>query len=531
MIIVLAPEASKPAADLVTAALRRSTTHSQVAQVSSEIPQEQGCEVVVVINPDKEINDYLLRAVARGNKIKVIIFGSLTNELMHIIGVAPREWPDRLLESACSDEALPGQYAESKAKISYTELASQLQGKSWNRPLERFDFADEWNNMGYGAVRADHSDWSISLPVQANLSCSIAEVESDAFTGLAYAAIKDLDHLSILWFNRTNGPIDSFEWQVIEDFLSSWRSSDLPCVPIIKEIPYGYDCCVTMRLDCDEDIESARELRAEYLRLEVPFSLAIHTQILQNISQHQLIKEMVERGESILSHSATHASNWGGSYKAAMDEARYSAEALKDITGILPKYAVSPFHQTPDYALQALADCGYSGCIGGIISSNPEFNLARGGELAGLPPRFIGHSQQHMLHGDCMLQGSDPLAMSKRAFMLARETNTLFGYLDHPFSERYSYGWLDETSRISAHRDLIRFIKDSVERPLFLSEVAALDFLLYKSGILITDQEQAYIVQMDHASNLTDYDLTIEYRGETFKAINGLCLTKFNSCL
>lgn len=529
MIIVLAPEASKQAADLATAALRRSATHSQVAQVSGEFPQEEGCEVVVAINPDKEISDYLLKAVAGGKKLKVIIFGSLTREIMDIIGVMPREWPDQLFESASSEDALPGQYAESKAKISYTELSSKLHGKSWNRPLERFDFADEWNNMGYGAVRADHSDWSISLPIQVNTSCSIAEVESNDFNGLAYAAIKDLDNLSILWFNRTNGPIDSFEWRIIEDFLSGWRSSDLPCVPIIKEIPYGYDCCVTMRLDCDEDIESARELRSEYLRLEVPFSLAIHTQVLQNTSQHRLIKEMLERGESILSHSATHASNWGGSYTAAMNEAHYSAEALKEATGMLPKYAVSPFHQTPDYALQALADCGYSGCIGGIISCNPEFNLARGGELAGLPSRFIGHSQQHMLHGDCMLLGSDPLTISKRAFMLARETNTLFGYLDHPFSERYSYGWLDETSRIRAHRDLILFIKDSVERPLFLAEVAALDFLLYKSGVLITDQEQAYIVHMDDTSELTDYDLTIEYRGETFKAINGLCLTKFNS--
>src|SRR5690606_27172436 len=110
-------------------------------------------------------------------------------------------------------------------------------------------------------------------------------------------------------------------------------------------------------------------------------------------------------------------------------------------------YAVSPFHQSPQYALEALCDVGYSGCIGGIIRNDPEFLLARGGELAGFPVGFIGHSQQCMLHGDCLLEAGDPLAIYKMAFDQALETRSLFGYLDHPFSERYQYGWVDEESR------------------------------------------------------------------------------------
>lgn len=527
MIIVLAPKNSQPAALLVTAALRRSTTFGQVELISSALVEaHQAYDLIIAINPDQEISEYLTKEISKKRSIKVILFGALTEGLMHLLDAAPREWPSQLEAAACSEQALAGQYAESSAMIHYNDLGCGLQAQSWQRPLERFDFTNEWNNLGYGAVRADRSDWSIAMPIQANKSCSLAEISSNEFDGLAYAALKDLNCASILWFNRANGPIDSFEWKVVEDFISNWRSSDLPCIPVIKEIPHGYDCCITMRLDCDEDVESARDLRHEYQKLEVPFSLAIHTRNLQDPNQHHLIREMAAEGESILSHSATHASNWGGSYAAALDEASFSAEALKKLTGKTPKYAVSPFHQTPSFALQALADCGYSGCIGGIISCNPEFLLARGGELAQTPRRFIGHSQQHMLHGDCLLEGADPLETSKRAFGLAKETGMMFGYLDHPFSERYSYGWSDEVSRINAHKDLILFIKNSTERPLFLSEDSSLDFLRFKSGIQIVDRDQEFVVCIDDTANSMTHDACIEYRGETFKATNGLTLLK-----
>ena len=529
MITVLAPESAKHAALLVTAALRRSVSLSQVELFSGEQIQAHTYGLVVAINPDKEITEHINKALSRNCRLKIILFGSLTEELMNLLDVQHRDWPSQLVAAACSKQALAGKYAESSARIHYNDLVWGLQAKSWQRPLERFDFTNEWNNLGYGAVRADKSDWSIAMPVEANESCSLAEISSYDFEGLAYSALRDLDHSSILWFNRANGPIDSFEWKVVEDFISNWRGSDLPCIPVIKEVPHGYDCCVTMRLDCDEDIESARDLRHEYHRLEVPFSLAIHTGNLQDPSQHQLIQEMSAEGESILSHSATHASNWGGSYTAAVEEASLSAMALKKLTGQSPKYAVSPFHQTPSFALQALADCGYSGCIGGIISCNPEFLIARGGELAKMPRRFIGHSQQHMLHGECLLDKEDPLETSKRAFNLAKETGMLFGYLDHPFSERYSYGWKDEASLINAHRDLILFIKRSTERPLFLSEDSALDFLQFKSGIQIVEHDQEFVVCFDDKTNTMSQNACIEYRGDKFLALNGLNLHKGTS--
>ena len=526
MIIILAPNHYKFAAELVAAAFRRSSTFTQVKLWSGEYNNELCNDLVVAINPDEEISNHIMEMIKSDSARKILLLGKINMELMRVMDLSLRDWPSQIKRAARSDKALPGYYAESKAKISYCNLPSYFGNRLQERALERFDFADEWNNMGFGAIRVEDSDWSISIPVEANSSNLLAEIKSNEFEPLAYASLKDLDHQSIMWFNRAVGPIDSFEWQIIEKFISGWRSSELPCIPILREIPLDFECCVTMRLDCDEDIESARGLRNEYKELEVPFSLAIHTKNLQNIAHHALIKEMAECGESILSHSATHASNWGGSYAAAINEARDSGEAIKQLTGIFPKYAVSPFHQTPGYALKALINSGYQGCIGGIICCNPEFNLARGGELAQMPRNFIGHSQQHMLHGDCMLIGSDPLATSKQAFELAKESNSIFGYLDHPFSERYSYGWSNEATRAEAHRDLILFIKESTKKPLFLSEVETLDFIQFKSNILIKDDDQSFTVHLDKEVINTHYDVCIEYKGSSHKAVHGLKLPK-----
>jgi hypothetical protein len=190
-----------------------------------------------------------------------------------------------------------------------------------------------------------------------------------------------------------------------------------------------------------------------------------------------------------------------------------SAALIQDVLGLRPRYAVSPFHQTPPYALQALSDAGYDGCIGGIIRNDPEFVIGRGGALADLPPGFIGHSQQCMLHGDCVLAQGDPLAIFKQAFDLAFETNTLFGYLDHPFSSRYSYGWSDEPARIAVHEQFIAYMKSRAAKPLFMTEDAAMDFIRYKSLTQVVI-DNGMLRSWNPSSATAPFPLCVELAGE-----------------
>lgn len=517
MIDLLASTHSEASA-LVLAALRRSVSRTQARQISLAFCGSSTARILIVVQPDAS-HVSKIQEWKRQGAGKLLLFGALPGELADALGLECSEWPDG--DWSRSRPALAHGCAESAGRIVYTPNAVPLKAGHWRRPLERFDFTDEWNNLGYGAIRRDASPWSLAQPLVARDGGALASVEVDGKCIATYALIRDEPSCSTFWFNRAVGPIDSFEWRSVEYFLASWRHGELPCQPILSDIPFGCDAAVTMRLDCDEDIESSRLLREVYHALGVPFSLAVHTSNLLDPAQHVLLKEMASLGESILSHTATHAPNWGGSYQTALSEGRESVALLKAVTGRRVRYAVSPFHQTPQYALQGLADAGFAGCIGGIIRNDPEFLLARGGGLAALPDGFIGHSQQHMLHGDCMLATEDPLAISKKAFDTAHETRTLFGYLDHPFSSRYQYGWSSESARIEAHRSLIEYIRRQAPSVLFMSEEDAMDFLLMKSEWQVISDGDGFAFIPPGSAPHSLLKPAVEYADGVFEAVMG----------
>ena len=331
----------------------------------------------------------------------------------------------------------------------------------------------------------------------------------------AYSALWDYPRASLLWFNREVGPIDSYEWRLVEIYISKYRFHDLPAWPILLEIPYGYDGAVTMRLDCDEDVESARALCDAYKEWQIPFSLALHATILADPKHHLLPREVIAGGGAILTHSLTHAPNWGGSQAEALREGMESAAIIDRSIDVSPRYAVSPFHQTPSYARLGLAQAGYQGCIGGIIANDPDFLMARGGRPPYSDLGFIGHTQQCMLHGDCLLEEGDPLAIYKRAFDQSFDAKTLFGYLDHPFSERYQYGWESEKDRIKVHHQFIQYIQKRSSCILFLNENDALDFLYKKSHVHIEEKKREIKIS-SFLSSTTGLTVAVEYGHHTY---------------
>ncbi|MFP1908935.1 polysaccharide deacetylase [Lonsdalea quercina] len=519
MIGVLYGWKSRTSGELVLAALRRSVTFSNAEQVALwDLPQHN---FLLAISPDEGQGQALLAWLANGPR-KLILFGRLPHCLLQHFGMIPYAWPEPTETWARSPSAASGNFAQSEALIHYLPRGEVLGAHNWERPLERFDFTDEWNNLGFGAVRAEGTPWSLTAPLRAPERAELANVQLKDKVLASYCALFDESESSILWVNREVGPIDSFEWRMVENFISSWRHEVLPCLPIISEIPSGYDAAITMRLDCDEDIASARPLWAAYCEANVPLSLAIHTNNLPNDEHSAFLREFLAEGGALLSHTATHAPDWGGSYDAAHWEGIESRTKIEQACGVRVEYAVSPFHQSPDYALAALCDVGYRGCIGGIIRNDPAFLIARGGELAHLPKGFVGHSQQSMLHGDCMLTDGDPLAVFKRAFDRAYQTRTLFGYLDHPFSTRYQYGWPDEKTRVTAHQDFISYIREHAEQPLFLDECRAMDFLRYRAAVQLRHEERGIVAYVPETGD--DLKLAVEFRGSTYEISHGVVL-------
>ena len=525
MIGVLCTHAGNEAGQLVLAALRRSVSTTQAMQASIASLETTELNTIMAINPTEFFAEKLHTWLGKGKR-KLILFGNIPSAMAQQLGCIQTEWPVEPGHWSRSAPAPTYGQAESPGSIVYSPLAQRIGGKEWHRPLERFDFTDEWNNLGFGAIRAENSIWSLANALYVPPENELASLQVKGERHSSYAALFDTPETSILWFNRPVGPIDSFEWNLVECFIASYRHEELPCHPVLREIPWGYDAAITMRLDCDEDVESARPLWSAYREMEIPFSLAVHTSNLVNEKHYAILCELNASGGAVLSHTATHAPNWGGSYDTALLEGTSSANAIKNTTGIDIKYAVSPFHQSPPYALAALADAGYQGCIGGIIRNDPEFLLARGGYLANMPQGFIGHSQQCMLHGDCMLNEGDPLAVFKHAFDRAHETHTLFGYLDHPFSERYQYGWTDESLRIEAHLQFVSHIRNQAKNPIFLNENNALEFLSMKSETRIVNHKIGFRVEIpaQFTNSVMNLSLTVEFKAECFKAVAGKVL-------
>jgi hypothetical protein len=524
MIKILCSDQYKESLDLIVAATRRSVSKTQSESIS--IDEIDTCKSVLIsISPNESMAEKIIDWIKKKPR-KLILFGSLPDILINFLQFKKVDWPNETSNWQTSLSAPLHNFSESRGVIQYQKLIEQFKLNTWRRPMERFDFASEWNNMGYGAIKLDDSIWSLAMPLKANASSELAVLMIDSKPFFSYASLSNDSNYSILWFNRHVGPIDSFEWRIIEIFLAHYRFETLPCYPVIKEIPFNYDAAITMRLDCDENVASSQLLFEKYKAMNIPFSLAIHTSSFNEERDLSIVNEVIRNKGSILSHSTTHAPQWGGSYENAKREAFVSRELIEKLAGIYVRYAVSPFHQTPYYALKALSDIGYEGCIGGIICNDPDFLIGRGGCLSQIRDGFIGHSQQIMLHGDCILEGTQPLKVYWESFDLAYESQTLFGFLDHPFSERYQYGWKDEATRIKIHEDFIRYIKTKAKNPIFLSEEQALDFIKLKSSLLINQDKDEFYLDAPDLKKDHNYFLSfaIEYHNKTLKAEYGIKL-------
>lgn len=502
---------SSYAAELVRAGFVRAFTAAQVSAVKSDDISVESA-VHVFVNPSE--NDIYLIQQILDSSVKIIFFGVLPNNIANIIGVSVTKVTTELAEAGnCLPAPLHG-FSESIARIRYVELPQDLQCFIKDRPLLRYDFAEEWNNLGYGAIRTDNSIWSISCQaeiIDSGVTKNLALVQIKDIVCSSYVTLTSIGSAEILWVNRAVGFIDTQEFRLLETFICNYMPESHPCLPVLREIPYGYDAMVSMRLDCDESIKSSAPLFDLYRKNGIPFSLAIKTRQETNEKDYVLLRDVLSYGGSVLSHTVNHKSNWGIDGEDVRKEARGSKEWIeKHIpeAGSI-EYAVSPFHQNPDYAVEALASEGYKGFISGIICNDPQYLISRAGSLYNVGG-IVSHSQQCMLHGDCMLESvADPLIVYKLSADVCFKSGAIFGYLDHPFSERYQYGWESESQRLKVHQVWLNYLKKQGD-VLFQNEVDTLNYISNRANVSIWLEGNE--VNVDNISGVK-YRLAYEYQG------------------
>ncbi len=523
MIDLVVCTAEDTTVEVVTKAFERSFTRGQIRRTGIPV-NPANANVVVALGPGDADADWLEAIARRG--VKILLFGSIGARIARLAGVTPPAVIEDLAFHCDCPPAPAHDSSQSSAALVYA--ASALWHISWSlrRLFCRFDFTDEWNNLGYGRIRVGSDPWSIAVAARCTTASAVGQiVTNDGVNRGAAVTLRDLPTASILWFARPVGPVDGPDWTVVEAFVADYRNSELPCRPYLRDIPHGVAAAVTMRLDCDEDIASARPLFEFYRGRGVPMSVAVKTGQPAGNAHVEFLRYLFASGGAILSHSASHPANWGGSSAAAEAEAAESKSWLEQhVPGLAVRYAVSPFHQNPSFVPNALARAGYRGFVGGTISSDPEYLMARGGIVPYGPEGFISHSQSCMLHGDCLLPGDDLIRVYKEAFRIAQQTGQFFGYLDHPFSERYTYGWANEPQRRQSHGDLLDFMVAECARAqaplLFVNEETCLDFMLGKASanIMFDQARRTFVVSRTYAAGLP---LSIGYEGRIMAAKNG----------
>jgi hypothetical protein len=485
MIDIVVGSAGAGAAEVVVKAFERSYTRGQIRIAEGPRDSSQG-GIVVVLAPTDSDADWLEAFVRK--PCKIVLLGKLGPAISALAGISLSPMCARLIEGASCAPAPAHHMTASKAAIVYAAHGLGASSPLRRRHFCRFDFNNEWNNLGYGRIDVGNDPWSIVVTARPRRAAIVGELvlANDALGG-AIATLSDTPTASILWFARPAGPVDGADWRIVEAFISDHRDGSLPCRPHLRDVPHGVAAAVTMRLDCDEAVTSARPLLDFYRSRGLPLSVAVATGQPECPASVDLLVDVKAAGGSVLSHSASHPPDWGGTPEAAEAEARASKSWLETrVPGVTVRYAVSPFHQNPSYVPQALARAGYHGFVGGIICSDPEYLMARGGAVPYGPGGFISHSQSCMLHGDCMLADGDPLRVYRQAFRTARLGGQFFGYLDHPFSPRYGYGWTDEAHRLSKHAEFLdAMIADCATESgplLFVNEDTCLDFMREKAA-------------------------------------------------
>ncbi|WP_447979740.1 hypothetical protein [Candidatus Nitrospira bockiana] len=447
---------SSPVGHILCAAFSHAYSPSQVI-VSDAVDDVSDAIVLSKASHVQSVDD-VKTFLHRGGK--VIVAGQADPTIESLSGVRYRGKLHPSLGEIKADAH--GAASHSLAELVYEPAVLRLGGSPWlRRWLVRHDYERSWNNLGFGPITTDGSPWAVSGEYQTVAATPIAYIESQDSRITPFMAIRDIGRGAILWVNRPVAFSDSIEMVLLYRFISFYRAGEAKCPPLLLQVPNGLSSGVTMRFDCDEDLDSGRDLFHSLASSGMKPSVAVVAALLKEPRHVLGLKEIKQLDGAVLSHSVTHPSSWGGSY----DAARYEAEQSRSlIEAVLQKTspvigAVSPFHQNPPFAFHALADAGYVGVATGLASCDPEALVGWGGRypMQARGAHIIVHAQQCMLHGD-IVHEQKGINEYVKSFDAQRWGWSIFGYLDHPPSERYQYGWASKDEQIGAHRLLTQHI-------------------------------------------------------------------------
>ncbi len=495
---------------LISSSFQRSFGKSQINNLKNIKKKQSGIHIFLESISKNANIDFQELIKLGGNKI--ILNGKLNDEIEKILNIR-NLINDFDYENPISANSLTPSI--SSAKINFNQNLNYLipfLKEIKERPLCRYDFDLEWNNNFYGNISNENKILNLSHNCFLIEGRNVAYIKNSKCQNIPLISEFEINGNIIFWINRNLSLVDLPEWKIIEEFISNGYFRKYPCIPYLNEFSSSENGLITMRLDCDEDIESARNIFKIYKNNDLPISLAITTnQIKANHFLSSLPKEVNDYGGTILNHSHSHPINWGGSKEKIKEELITSNNLIEKSFGIKTEYAVSPFHHLTWAALEVLNELNFKGVIAGISSSHHEFLITKGGSINEKLDILV-HSQQCMIHGDCLTK-SRKVDSYLNAFSLYSNLGFSTGYLDHPISKRYDYGWKNFERQVKTHQQIVEYLINKNIKFICQEELFERFAAKEKIKIKTINNNDFYSLEIKNESEVC---LSITFGGERF---------------
>jgi len=497
---------------LIYSSFQRSFGKSQINNFKNIKKKQSGIHIFLESISKNANNDFQELIKLGGNKI--ILNGKLNDAIKEVLNIKT------LMSNFDYEKPIPANSfkpSTSRAKINFNQNLNYLipfLKEIKERPLWRYDFDLEWNNNSFGNISNENIMLNLSHNCFLIEGINVAYIENSNNQNLNIPLISEFEINGniIIWINRNLSLVDLPEWKIIEEFISNGYFEKYPCVPYLSEYSSSENGLITMRLDCDEDIESARKIFEIYRYHDLPISLAITTnQIKDSKFISSLPKEVNDYGGTILNHSHSHPINWGGSKDKIKEEIITSNNLIKKSFGISAEYAVSPFHHLTWNALEVLNELEFKGVIAGISSSHHEFLIMKGGSIHENLDILL-HSQQCMIHGDCITK-TRKVDSYLNTFSLYSNLGFSTGYLDHPISERYDYGWVNIERQVKTHQKIIEYLFNKKIKFIGQKELFQRFAAKEKIKIKTINQKDFYALEIKNENKIC---LSIKFGGKRF---------------
>ncbi len=474
--------------------------------------------IYIFLNPTTaDCEDYIC-SLSHLNNVKIIIYGAIRDSLFTFLDSRKLNGMNFHLESRNTLDDHIGDYIFA---TDYCHTIFPNYPLTHRRASSNYDFDSEWNNRRHANFL--YKDTALMPPhsheYMDSLILGIATPDLDVKNLVNYFQFTDS---SLLLINRLSGLSDLPETYILEEYLSNYSFGSFtsyPVVPILSESSSANgDKLISMRFDCDEDIDSAYPVFNVYSSLKIPVSLAITSYLLEDTKNKPTLPfRVIDTGGSLLSHSHSHRPAWGGSYEESILELTRSRELIYENYGYIVEYAVSPFHDMPNFIVPALEKCQYKGVVGGISSKYVNYLSLTAGQIS-YKSKIAFSNQQCMLHGKTHLLKNGSWEKSLSYFLdYSILIGKSAGYLDHPISNRYSYDWDNTNNQTELHSKVIEFLLARDVK--FISQSDLFTRIIAKQNVNLRLTNNSDIVVKRGESH--NFPLYLKYGGNEYELNQG----------